>query len=56
MLVTPPLLTFQFHKGTIKTKKVEALVGTVIRFQFHKGTIKTFDGGFNGAYSDISIP
>ena len=31
---------FQFHKGTIKTKKAVA-VSKRILFQFHKGTIKT---------------
>ena len=32
---------FQFHKGTIKTNVVAALVGSMPKFQFHKGTIKT---------------
>ena len=32
---------FQFHKGTIKTKKSNSLKGIGSSFQFHKGTIKT---------------
>ena len=32
------------------------LANMPFKFQFHKGTIKTYDGGFFGAYSDISIP
>ena len=49
-------LAFQFHKGTIKTGDEAAVALTPNKFQFHKGTIKTYDGGFNDAYSDISIP
>ena len=32
---------FQFHKGTIKTKKVSSMISERLTFQFHKGTIKT---------------
>ena len=34
-------LTFQFHKGTIKTNVIDLLSRLVHSFQFHKGTIKT---------------
>ena len=34
-------LTFQFHKGTIKTLKPVQNSYDTIEFQFHKGTIKT---------------
>ena len=32
---------FQFHKGSIKTKRFIALGGKILGFQFHKGSIKT---------------
>ena len=31
---------FQFHKGTIRTKKTGEIIKTT-QFQFHKGTIRT---------------
>ena len=34
-------VTFQFHKGTIKTMEIECLSQIKDEFQFHKGTIKT---------------
>ena len=33
--------TFQFHKGTIKTRIFNPVVSVAFEFQFHKGTIKT---------------
>ena len=36
---------FQFHKGAIRTRGVEALVSVHLAFQFHKGAIRT-----NGKY------
>ena len=47
---------FQFHKGTIKTKRVRIRCAREL-FQFHKGTIKTVAGA--KVYSSttlISIP
>ena len=34
-------ITFQFHKGTIKTTLLLSTFCLPIKFQFHKGTIKT---------------
>ena len=34
-------ITFQFHKGTIKTETSHRQIILLIQFQFHKGTIKT---------------
>ena len=37
-----PIKLFQFHKGTIKTGKIQAGINPATsEFQFHKGTIKT---------------
>ena len=38
-------LTFQFHKGTIKTRMQPQHTIRRGRFQFHKGTIKTQENG-----------
>ena len=37
----PLFLSFQFHKGTIRTVGFLRLPGSCYRFQFHKGTIRT---------------
>ena len=34
-------VTFQFHKGTIKTEYEDVFLLVDAEFQFHKGTIKT---------------
>ena len=34
-------LRFQFHKGTIRTLKLDILLQKLFLFQFHKGTIRT---------------
>ena len=34
-------LSFQFHKGTIRTLGSFAGIGNLLLFQFHKGTIRT---------------
>ena len=36
-------MTFQFHKGTIKTNDLRSAGLNAKLFQFHKGTIKTDD-------------
>ena len=33
---------FQFHKGTIRTKRFDNKMRDDLQFQFHKGTIRTF--------------
>ena len=38
MMLVP---TFQFHKGTIRTRSVQSLDELSVLFQFHKGTIRT---------------
>ena len=49
-------ILFQFHKGTIKTKKeLEAEQDEQV-FQFHKGTIKTRNRTCAQPYQEISIP
>ena len=35
------LITFQFHKGTIRTTDVQRQIEQTNLFQFHKGTIRT---------------
>ena len=40
-MVTVMVLTFQFHKGTIKTGGSQREGRALALFQFHKGTIKT---------------
>ena len=35
------LRSFQFHKGTIETKRAERREKMKAKFQFHKGTIET---------------
>ena len=42
--------TFQFHKGTIKTKYLAAKIGARVVFQFRKGTIKTHGSFGAGRY------
>ena len=39
--LAPNWLLFQFHKGTIKTKRFTMISTVFLKFQFHKGTIKT---------------
>ena len=34
-------VTFQFHKGTIRTEKIRRVKEAIEKFQFHKGTIRT---------------
>ena len=41
MQVFKIILSFQFHKGTIKTEDSEQRKRPPRKFQFHKGTIKT---------------
>ena len=48
--------TFQFHKGTIKTLICTSISFVLNNFNSIKVRLKRFDGGFNDAYSDISIP
>ena len=40
-LLPMPLLTFQFHKGTIETSAHDLFYVDEATFQFHKGTIET---------------
>ena len=50
-------MSFQFHKGTIKTIVSTIRRNSIILFQFHKGTIKTLNKGTAfQAFSAISIP
>ena len=42
-----PIITFQFHNGTIKTTSNPCRDDADIQFQFHNGTIKT-GGGMEG--------
>ena len=41
MILGGSSLLFQFHKGTIKTKRFMQITTEMTKFQFHKGTIKT---------------
>ena len=34
-------MKFQFHKGTIRTKRTTTFRQSLSEFQFHKGTIRT---------------
>ena len=34
---------FQFHKGTIRTERLDIFLVLEVKFQFHKGTIRTLD-------------
>ena len=47
---------FQFHKGTIKTKKSRRSIAVTKLFQFHKGTIKTQIEQYYHHHRQISIP
>ncbi len=51
------LMSFQFHKGTIKTLGYEEVDPRLLLFQFHKGTIKTFsyDASYPCSYYFNSI-
>ena len=42
-------VTFQFHKGTIRTVQPNMASVKSIQFQFHKGTIRTSMDPFTGA-------
>ena len=37
-------VSFQFHKGTIRTNDIKAVRNLDYKFQFHKGTIRTRSG------------
>ena len=47
-------LTFQFHKGTIRTIELAEHIMKFIAFQFHKGTIRTMSA-VTLPYSTIAI-
>ena len=50
-------MTFQFHKGTIRTAKIQGQIDKNTKFQFHKGTIRTVKTGVqNAGKVTISIP
>ena len=40
MLCLKPIIEFQFHNGSIKSKKSKVSVKTYHKFQFHNGSIK----------------
>ena len=48
--------SFQFHKGTIKTRQRFTHHPVAPRFQFHKGTIKTITDALDANGYTISIP
>ena len=35
------IVSFQFHKGTIRTTELQEISSIIFLFQFHKGTIRT---------------
>ena len=47
---------FQFHKGTIRTRRWLHFQVSVLLFQFHKGTIRTRQARKSLPNSAISIP